>query len=380
MPKKSKQNKRKQTKRTIETRMVVYKKPKQQPKKKGRRTGGKGSNATVSECGLKYFQAIANPFAMEAIGVCVPTSPARPSQKCTVRGRFIHTVGENDYGYVLIAPCLANNAPSFFSTAATYNGTPAIALEASACEAINATNMPHVQDSFYQGSTSAKPLLNGRIISVGVRWRYVGTMLDQGGRVYAYTEAQHGNLNYTYSTSIASRAEVLSNPVTTEWTTHVLTAIDQNEQDYANSSSARWNDANEAKIQAIYPFSSGMNMGGMGDAYIGGAPSVLIFHSKAGNQFEIEYVIHSEYIGIYAQQNLTASHSDIVAVSHAVEAAGSTLRQIVATGASWGSAFYRNLMHTYQQNHQTIHNLVGLAGKIGGLSLGSGSRALALIK
>jgi len=263
----------------------------------------------LTECANKYALAIATPWDPKAEGACIPTFPSKASQKNTAWIRGSLTIGTGGFGFVIVAPCLANNAGlgCAFYTNSTYSGTSVLATSSSIGTTVNSSylNTPWAATNFVSSFTSQPPAISGRIVSAGLSLCYTGSELNLGGEVFALVEPNHGNLNGFTQTGLLAYKEAKIIDVTSErrcsWIT--TSGIDSNEVQYPNST--------DAGISPFiyYPFSQNQIL----DTSIsntGGAPLCFQVTGTLGNTYRFEYVQHTEFIGANASPMATPTHSD----------------------------------------------------------------------
>jgi hypothetical protein len=283
-------------------------------------------------------------------GVCIPSGsgPSRPSQKVRTIGRFIGTVGASQFGFALITPCLSNDgfcatySTSLFSVsqAAPYG------LPTNEYSQTSLSGLPYTKANFTSGNEFLTGGVHGRIVSFGVRWRYIGTELQRSGRVYSLVHPDHDNLYGASFTSLGAYKECLTTQCSRQWTEQVVFSNTSTEVDYpinnltfANSVA---NVAAQEELVTTYPLSSMQFLTNATAApytptsVVGGAPMCIVFDGTAGNQYEFEVVAHVEYVGSITQSMLTKSHADPVGFSVVQEAANGLglARQYLANQAS----------------------------------------------
>ncbi len=294
----------------------------QQPKQRKKRVKKSTPSVNLSSAVAHYACAIGSPFSPEALSACVPTIPARPSQKVASRQIGTYTIGSAGTGFVAIAPTVVNYAVSIFSTTAGYSSV-SISCTPGTVTKSNITNNPYPIASFIAGGSSIDASIMGRIVSVGLRVRYIGTELNRGGMLMALVEPNHGSIDSYSQTDLTAYRECIRRPVTRNWTTIVAAAIDFKEQIYPDTNewlSITPNGPNVAQLESTYPFSNGSNLSGSPTT---GAPIMVILTTGTpGNTFEFEVIHHLELIGKPVQSLATPSHSDQEGLSRMIEVKG----------------------------------------------------------
>lgn len=338
---------------------------------------------SLSHCATLYANAIANPFSAEE-GVCIPSSTGivRPSQKARSHGRFIAEVGAS-VGFAIFAPSLANDKWNVFYTRTNFTGTTAdfILGTTPGVDASTLASLPYRSTDFTSGTSFTGGRVQGRIVSYGIRWRYIGTELNKGGRVYCLVHPDHDNLYGTQFSVMGNFKECITLPVSRSWQETCIfsqTAVETNYPagQYAlnnTSASTITQDAME-ELQVLYPLSQNQflssnyitaNSTGL-TGLVGGAPVAVFFDGVEGNQFEFEVIQHSEFIGTTTQSMLTKSHSDALGYT-TVQQAASTLaiKRGANSALSQAKAFASGLSESVAtQSGFTMKKAGGMAGEM----------------
>lgn len=295
----------------------------------------------LSPCAALYANAIANPFSVEE-GVCIPSSSSlmRPSQKVRSHMRFVAAVGKS-IGFAIFSPCLANNKYTVHYTNSSFAGTNMDFLlgTTGGMNAARMTTLPYTLGEFTDGSVFNGARVQGRIVSYGIRWRYIGTELNKGGRLYCLVHPDHDNLYGNDFSTLGSFKECLTLPCSRSWQETCIFSQSASETNYPMAQYALNNSAATVvsqdameELQAIYPLSQ---MQFLHNTYVtpnstgvtglcGGGPVAIVFDGVEGNQYEFEVIQHTEFIGYITQSMLTKSHADSVGFA-AVQQAASTL-------------------------------------------------------
>lgn len=315
----------------------------------------------LSACAAHYAATIATPFLPSAVGACVPTFPARLTQKVSAKmsGQFV--VGTKQ-GFLAVTPCVANDqACIFHSDSGTYAGTSAVITPSAyvAGTGYNVyTTVPYNNVPLLDGGAISSSTLKGRVVSVGVRVRYTGTELYKGGTLYALIRPDHETVNDMSPSGMASYKECIKVPVSRKWTEIVASAVDPDETIFFDST--RFFTAGSASagtleyISALFPFSQGQSIDSTSTTV--GAPIILFMATgNPGNTFEYEIIQHLEYIGSLTQSVASKSHADADGLSMVTDVAGSVdaLRQ--SSGMSQATAFATNMVSFYRENRQVLH-------------------------
>lgn len=289
---------------------------------------------TLSHCAMLYATAIARPFEVGE-GVCIPSGsgPSRPSQKVRTIGRFVASTGDLGFGFALIMPSLANDSTCALFSNASYSSTVAspFGLPLGEYSSIVLSSLPYGKTLFTSGSEFTTSSLHGRIVSYGVRWRYIGSELKKSGRSYALVHPDHENLYGCSFNSLGNYKECLTTACTRSWTEMVVFSNCSSEVDYptnnVNVNNTVATPAAQEELLECYPISSQQFLSSSSvpsytsGTVVGGAPLAVVFDGEKGNQYEFEIVAHVEYVGTITQSMLTKSHADPVGFSVVQEAA-----------------------------------------------------------
>lgn len=302
-------------------------KPKKQ-KRKSRRVSS-GTTITqigITECAAKYAVAISDPWSPSAVGACVPTNPARPSQKVTAWRDVIATIGTAGYGCIMLAPTTANNLQAVWHTTSTFSATtPQASIDAAQTGMVSSsiTNIPY--DHTVQVDTTGymKPAVMGRVVSAAIWAEYIGTEYDRGGNVICYVDPDHHSVNNISFDNTISRAEASIDAPNSERTPCWIgtNGMDDLELDYPDASYSVT--VNPGILSTCYPFSKGVPLAPTGGIDVGrGTPiMIIIFTGKPGNQYRCRVIEHLEFIG---------ATPDAVATPNMTDAKGFELVQAAA--------------------------------------------------
>lgn len=279
----------------------------------------------MTPCAAKYALAIANPWHPSAAGACIPSRPARPSQKVTSFARFDVSAPPGQVGYAVFFPCLANNSTMCRYTNGAARVTPDTLLIDTGTvgvSSIGTANLPYTTAQLNDnGSAGAIPDVSGRMISFGVTAQYIGTELNRGGLTYCFTDPAHENLVGKTVSEILARAETeVSVPSSNrDKCSMQISAISASELEYPDLPNA--SSAITANIEAIYPF-SGSNEASSVTTNIGASPMVFIFtNPTSGTQtFHIEVCVHAEYVGVLCEGKTTPNSIDELGLARVMSA------------------------------------------------------------
>lgn len=276
----------------------------------------------LGTCAKKFAIAMARPFSNEAYGACIPIAPSRPSQKVHAIQRFVMNTGVANVGFVLLSPCLANDAVNIYTTGTNFGGTDmspvvtgALTTSTGGVTPLVCSTLPYTKADLL-GSGDNNAAVSGRIVSVGIRITYAGTELNKGGWGYAYVDPDHSNLWGESIATLGSREganviHVSSKPIE-------LSCGPIDAQEYAYDASQYLGPGSSS---AAYTLAGCYPMSGLdyispaaqaGPYPIGSAPIAIIINSTANNPFYVEVITHAEYIGLKCEGRTTANTCDSV--------------------------------------------------------------------
>lgn len=335
---------------------------KRKSNKRPRRQAVVGHNILgLSSCAAHYALAVGSPFSRQANGACVPTFPARMSQKVTAFTTGQVTVGAGGFGFIGVTPCVANNAPIAYASTGAYVGTTVDYTNGTGVQIIQLASLPYTSLQLLGGDVTIPAPVSGRVVSCGLRIRYVGTELNKGGVCYCLVTPDHTNTQNFTMPILATYAECIKVPVGRQWTTIVASAIDQSECSYPEEASVPTGDA--ATRFMLYPFSQ-QNALTAASQTVGGPIMIIGIQSTSQNQFEFEIIEHVEYIGSLTQSMATKSHSDQNGLSKVTEAAGNVMGLRASNGAPQETSFLSSLKQTIIDNQDIVVPLTRMAAQM----------------
>lgn len=264
----------------------------------------------MSVCAAKYALACTKPFAPSAIGACVPTTPAIPTQKVRLYNRGVVTIGTNGEGWVAVAPTLANDENVCFYTKSGWAGSTIDA----AVPLAGGTGVQQFDKGPYSSLDLNKidedtgvPLVSGRIVSCALSMTYTGTELDRGGELVCYADADHSSvqgMSFGEVSSLAT-AEVDAPGPNREKCWQVLHGVHPHEFTFPLPST--YDDLNDAKIKRTFPYCRGQTVVNV----LQGAPIMCAYVTgKAGATYRWEIIQHVEYVGQLTETQLSPTESD----------------------------------------------------------------------
>lgn len=283
-------------------------------KKNKRGNGDSSGMPTLSECAARYAVAIADPWSPSAEGACVPTHPSRPSQKVTAYRKGKVVIGDDGYGFVAVAPSLANDQPCIWHTNSdTFLGSVAACsadMPATGVGTAALSNNPYSYADFVDVSIGRYSVpVSGRIVSAGLSVEYTGTELDRAGNTVCFVDPDHqsvAGLSYSdietrressYETNAAARMKCAVS----------ASGLTENELQYTDPS---YLSNSNQQILTTFPYSQPLSTSGAYDLYLGAPMMIIWVTGVKGSTWHYEYVQHSEFIGSKCDPVLTSNVTD----------------------------------------------------------------------
>lgn len=274
----------------------------------------------LSHCAQKYARAIADPFNPSCVGACVPVYPAPPSYKVTAHQRITTvTIGSAGIGAFRFNPSPFSNRLCVAATTASFDGTT---LEDFAAGA------EWVSSGFSTLPFQSSDGVQARVVSACAKVTYTGTALDLSGMFVSAVDPDHETLsngsNLTnMSTLPYARVENTKRRMNN---LSPLFGIKPHETDYTTNQ---------------YPLST--YQGTDPTAGINAAPCGFLVSGVPGTTFNVETIIHVEYVGRPAVSGLTKSHTDSRGFEM-VQQAGAQLASYLASSAQSAWPTMRRLL------------------------------------
>ena len=160
------------------------------PRRAPRNTSGGGS---LPKCARDYLQDLYDPFTSPPS--CLPISPSQPSQPTKVFARGTLATSETTgFGFAMMRPMPANDRTTVVVSLSNYASqvTPTFddSLPHIGSEYLN-NNSPFEDNQFNGTGASLTQEVSWRIVSMGLRVKYVGTELERGGQIVAMETPNH---------------------------------------------------------------------------------------------------------------------------------------------------------------------------------------------
>lgn len=174
------------------------------------------SDSELDKCKIELAKAYANPFS--AYRPCIGRFPNPPSLKATTLTRGSFACGTGGVGFIMAKYGLALDFNSIAVTGVTYAGTSVTPPGSGdvGVTLLQTSNSPVATSSSYSSSG-----LHWRPICMGIRIRYIGTLLNRRGMAFAATikdDDQEIDSNTAFSISnIPEDAFASVLPITDKW-------------------------------------------------------------------------------------------------------------------------------------------------------------------
>lgn len=269
------------------------------------RVNARGSQSVLlSECSQKYAVALTDPWAPEAAGACIPTTPAQPSHKARAQIRFDGYIGLQGFGFVAIMHTGANDSPFAYYSEATFNATniPAFAV-LSGMTPVYMAGLPYT----YTQLNSAVNIFP-RIVASGVKFEYTGTTLNEMGLTYSLHEPAHETLLNSTVAALGAYPQTVVQRVSHRATVSLNGyPVSPNETTFSEPTAVQ---------SGPYPWCKGVNSGvfpangTFGGGGAGTPITVVAINGVAGQTFHVELCQLMEYVGFSTTAMQTKTHAD----------------------------------------------------------------------
>jgi len=272
-------------------------------------------------CTRQYLAAIGDPFDPIAYGACVPAG-GHKTQKIHASVKSFVTLSANGIAWLAVCPTLANNMPVIYTgqgglvaslVMAPFSANDTLVTGVSR---VLLPQLPYARGSFIVSAGNVSPqAVSGRIVSAGLRLRYIGKETDRSGQIYMFRDPDHLSVqadpnasNTTPTTNWSSRLECMVQPLDRSW--HLISDFAKDDEDfeltsYAKSVASSPND-NMAQTKTLYPFSQGVSSWLAGSTVVTdtqnatqvGIPTVGVWIvGTANSTVAYEYTQHCEFSG-----------------------------------------------------------------------------------
>lgn len=167
-------------------------------------------HVAFSDCAKKYAESLANPFTGPP-DACMPDAIPIPSRKMRVFVRSVFTTGALGFGFVVIRGSAANDVNVCRHSEATYTGGVI------ATSGLGVTPLTNNSDYTSAEFGATQDLLKMRIVSLGLRVRYIGPELNRSGQMVLLEEPNHNSLDGLSFGDLASYQSAKIVPVDRQW-------------------------------------------------------------------------------------------------------------------------------------------------------------------
>jgi len=191
------------------------------------------SRSNLSKCATDYAQSLGNPFNGPA-DACVPDYPALMTGRFRVwsKGTFTTAVSVGPAsGWIAFDPlnAMASDNPCVFyndpvSTTGDTILTPTITP---------GSNVPQYSNSPYVLGAFGQAGLQARVVSAGIRIRYIGTELNRGGEIVGLHHPSHSQLSGFTVPLMNTYKESARLPPIREWSTLLYRPVDTGDLNFA---------------------------------------------------------------------------------------------------------------------------------------------------
>lgn len=255
--------------------------------------------------------AISDPWSNMAMGACIPLPPSIGSYKKFSYARFSGAIGTQGFGFIQVSPSLLKDNPSFFYTTASFTKNDSDNMT-QAVTGVTRGYMTTNDLTYAQAASGGNNV--GRIVSIGVKMRYTGTVLNQSGQFYGYVSPNHQSFTGQTSDNLAARREcVIANVLDQQ----ELMLVDCPSRDVENQYTAG-DLLGVGTASTVAPYSTtilgGSTLPANGTFPLNGTAGyptmIIMITGVAGQSFYGEVVQHNEYVGDQFTQMLTPSHND----------------------------------------------------------------------
>jgi hypothetical protein len=220
-------------------------KPKPKPKVGGPR---------LSQCATDYARCLVNPFTGPL--ACVPNFPALKSRKFRVWAKGTLSTGSAGIGFLWQDPQLGinNDVDSVLYTTNTFPGNSFTV--AGGGEVIGAAT-----NSDYTSSQISASGITYRVVSSGIRVRYISTELNRGGQIVALSDTNHNSLIGRTIQDLDAEINSKRFPVNREWTTVTMRPVRDGDDEFGTNPAGAPTDASQiAWYQGIMIQSPGVDV------------------------------------------------------------------------------------------------------------------------
>lgn len=183
-------------------------------KKAIRRVKKRGSN--LPNCTKLYAKALLNPHDPSVVGVCYPAGLTIPSMKFHQKIKGTITVHNNGIGAILMRDNLNKDQPTVFTTNSAVTGwaDPPEDTLFTAFESQTETKLSQIP---FEVATFTSKGIEGRMVTMGYRYKYAGRQDALAGICYDLEEPDHKNLQAQSLKNVMDHRMTFVHPMDNDW-------------------------------------------------------------------------------------------------------------------------------------------------------------------
>lgn len=207
--------------------------------KKAIRRTRKRSN--LPQCTKLYAKALLDPFDPSVVGVCYPSGLTIPSMKFSQRIKGTCTVNADGIGFIQMRDCLNKQfgAINSSNSNSVYGAVDDLDTVFSAVTNTTATNFTQIP---FDVATFTGKGIEGRMVTMGYRYKYAGRQDALAGLCYDLEEPDHQNNGDSSMKTVVDHRMTYLHPVDNNW--HYVKwsgPVKQEEVDYSGTGYAGGN-------------------------------------------------------------------------------------------------------------------------------------------
>jgi hypothetical protein len=183
----------------------------------------------LSPCANDYAKTLADPFS--ATSACIPSYPPLLTRKMQVFVKGVISTGSTGAGMIYADPlnAIANDTPCIWYSTSAYTAN---IFAAQSFNSVSAnSNSEYTASAVGTGPNQ----LSCRVVSSGLRIRYIGTELNRGGQIVAFHDPTHSTLNQRSLASVDGEQESRRLPVSKEWSTVLYRPVDDPDNEFTST-------------------------------------------------------------------------------------------------------------------------------------------------
>jgi hypothetical protein len=216
-------------------------------------------------------------------------------------------------------------------------------------------NSPYNTSSFGSLNTDTldSPLVQGRLVSIGVKATYVGTTLNESGLVTCYVSPEHNDISTTNYNAIQTLSEASNRAFTRDPCVICAIPSSPDESLYDRTSiiaASNFAVTNTFPIAAAYPWSTLPLTAGGTTNWLGQTPMVIAFTGVPGSTVFVEIIEHAEFIGKAVEAVSSASDNDIIGYNRVAAATNKAYAiHSAKPGSGWSRSFMAGLKEVWEE-------------------------------